>query len=64
MTAKVQLKKRPFMLIIRDGWGYNPNAEDDKYNAIKLAKTPCDDMLMSQYPHTLIHTYGEDVGLP
>ena len=64
MAAKVELKKRPFMMIIRDGWGYNPNANDDQFNAIKLAKTPCDDMLMSEYPNSLVHTYGEDVGLP
>ncbi len=52
------------MLIIRDGWGYNPNPEEDKFNAIKCANTPVDDMLMAEYPHCLIHTSGEDVGLP
>ena len=51
-------------MIIRDGWGYNPNPSEDKYNAIKCANTPTDDMLMSQYPNCLIHTSGEDVGLP
>jgi 2,3-bisphosphoglycerate-independent phosphoglycerate mutase len=59
-----QLKRRPFMLIIRDGWGYNPNPAEDKFNAIKCAKVPVDTMLMSEYPHTIIHTSGEDVGLP
>jgi 2,3-bisphosphoglycerate-independent phosphoglycerate mutase len=58
------LKRRPFMLIIRDGWGYNPNPAEDAYNSIKQAHTPTDDMLMSQYPNCLIHTSGEDVGLP
>lgn len=52
------------MLIIRDGWGYNPNPADDKYNAIKCANTPVDDMLMAEFPNCLIHTSGEDVGLP
>lgn len=58
------LKRRPFVLIIRDGWGYNPNPAEDAYNAIKQANTPVDDMLMSQYPNCIIHTSGEDVGLP
>jgi len=61
---KMFLKKKPFALIIRDGWGYNPRAEEDKINAVKCAKVPVDDMLMSEYPHTLIHTYGQYVGLP
>lgn len=64
MTTKTELKKRPFVMIIRDGWGYNPDQNDDIYNAIKQAHTPVDDMLMREYPNTLIHTYGEDVGLP
>ncbi|MCF7976385.1 MAG: 2,3-bisphosphoglycerate-independent phosphoglycerate mutase [Phycisphaerae bacterium] len=58
------LKKRPFMLIIRDGWGFNPNPGEDATNAIKCANTPVDSRLMSDYAHTLIHTYGEYVGLP
>ena len=64
MTKKVTLKIKPFVLIIRDGWGYNPNPDEDDYNAIKCAKTPVDDMLMLEYPNCLIHTSGEDVGLP
>ncbi len=61
---KVALAKRPCVLIIRDGWGYNPNADENEYNAIKRAQTPTDDMLMKDYPSCLIHTYGEYVGLP
>jgi len=61
---KVTLEKRPFVLIIRDGWGYNPNRDEEQYNAIRRAHTPTDDMLMAEYPHCLIHTSGEDVGLP
>jgi len=63
-TQKVILEKKPFVLIIRDGWGYNPNPAEDEYNAIKRANTPVDDMLMAEYPNCLIHTSGEDVGLP
>ena len=62
--AKVTLKRRPFVLIIRDGWGYNPNPQEDNFNTIKQANTPVDDMLMAQYPNCLIHTSGQDVGLP
>ena len=58
------LNRRPFVLIIRDGWGYNPRPAEDKINAIKCADTPVDDMLMAQYPNCLIHTSGEYVGLP
>jgi len=61
---KVTLKNKPFMLIIRDGWGYNPNSDEDEYNAVKCGNTPVDDMLIAEYPNCLIHTSGEDVGLP
>ncbi len=64
MTAKVQLEKHPFVMIIRDGWGHNPDPLEGKFNAINLAYKPVDDMLMKEYPNTLVHTYGEDVGLP
>ncbi len=60
----VVLKNRPFVLIIRDGWGHNPNPDEDAYNAVKCGNTPVDDMLMAEYPNCLIHTSGEDVGLP
>ncbi|MEE9370882.1 MAG: 2,3-bisphosphoglycerate-independent phosphoglycerate mutase [Sedimentisphaerales bacterium] len=62
--AKAVLKRKPFVLIIRDGWGYNPNPDEDKNNAIKCASTPVDDMLMAEFPNCLIHTDGENVGLP
>lgn len=54
----------PLVLIIRDGWGMNPNPSHDSFNAVKLAKTPVADRLMREYPWTLIKTSGEDVGLP
>lgn len=62
--TKVVLKRRPFVLIIRDGWGYNPNPSENESNAIKCADTPVDDMLMAEYPNCIIHTSGLDVGLP
>lgn len=61
---KTPLRKRPCVMIIRDGWGYNPNPQEDEYNAIKVAKPPVDAMLMAAYPNCLVRTYGEDVGLP
>jgi 2,3-bisphosphoglycerate-independent phosphoglycerate mutase len=64
MEKKVKLQRKPFVMIIRDGWGYNPKPEEDKFNAIKCSMTPIDDMLMSEYPNCLIETSGEGVGLP
>ncbi len=52
------------VLIVRDGWGRNPHAEHDAFNAVKLAATPRCDELLDRYPAALIHTSGEDVGLP
>ena len=52
------------VIIIRDGWGYNPYPKWNSANAIHLAKTPVDDRLMQEYPHVCIHTSGDDVGLP
>lgn len=52
------------VLIVRDGWGENPYPEWNHANAVHLAKTPVADALMREYPHVLIHTSGEDVGLP
>ena len=49
------------MLIVRDGWGYNP---DFKYNAIHNAKTPNHDSYIKNYPTSLIIASGENVGLP
>lgn len=52
--------KNPVILIIRDGWGYNPKKKD---NLINLAKTPNDDFYIKNYPHGLLATSGEAVGL-
>jgi 2,3-bisphosphoglycerate-independent phosphoglycerate mutase len=55
--------KRPVVLIVRDGWGANPHPAWNKANAVYLGKTPRTDRLMSAYPHVLVHTCGENVGL-
>jgi 2,3-bisphosphoglycerate-independent phosphoglycerate mutase len=54
----------PVVLIVRDGWGENPNPSHDAFNAVKLAKTPVNERLRAEWPWTLIKTSGEDVGLP
>ena len=54
----------PLVLIIRDGWGLNPNPAHDTFNAVKLANTPVARRLMAEYPWTLVKTSGEDVGIP
>jgi 2,3-bisphosphoglycerate-independent phosphoglycerate mutase len=59
-----KLSGGPYVMIIRDGWGHNPRAEEDEYNAVKRADPAVDKMLMAEYPNCLIHTSGEDVGLP
>ncbi|MDX1681643.1 MAG: 2,3-bisphosphoglycerate-independent phosphoglycerate mutase [Phycisphaeraceae bacterium] len=55
---------RPAVLIVRDGWGRNPNPEHDAFNAVHLARTPACDRLLASYPWTLIQTSGPAVGLP
>ena len=52
---------KPFLLIILDGWGYNPSSVG---NAIALARKPTWEELTRQFPNTLIHTSGPYVGLP
>ena len=55
------MKNKLTMLVIVDGWGIN---EKEEGNAAKLANTPNFDSLFSQYPDSIIHTSGLDVGLP
>ena len=63
-VSVTKLQIRPMVIIIRDGWGYNPYPKWNSANAIHLGKTPVDDRLMREYPYVRIHTSGEDVGLP
>jgi 2,3-bisphosphoglycerate-independent phosphoglycerate mutase len=52
------------VLIIRDGWGHNPDPDLNESNAIYLANTANNDRLMAEYPNTVIASAGEAVGLP
>jgi 2,3-bisphosphoglycerate-independent phosphoglycerate mutase len=54
----------PLVLVVRDGWGRNPNPEHASFDAVHLAATPVADALEQTWPATLIRTSGEDVGLP
>jgi 2,3-bisphosphoglycerate-independent phosphoglycerate mutase len=58
------VRRKPVVIIVRDGWGENPYPEWNHANAVHLARTPVAKALMRDYPHVLIHTSGEDVGLP
>jgi 2,3-bisphosphoglycerate-independent phosphoglycerate mutase len=49
------------LLVITDGIGFN---ESSNHNAFKNANTPTYDYLFENVPYSLIHTYGEHVGLP
>ena len=55
------MSKKPYALIIMDGYGVNERHEG---NAIYAAKTPNMDKYMAEYPNTVIHASGMDVGLP
>lgn len=55
------MSKKPYALIILDGYGVNKNHEG---NAIYAAKTPNMDRYMAECPNTVVHASGMDVGLP
>ncbi len=59
-----ETKKRPVVLIIRDGWGHNPNDPPAGVDAVRTADTPVADRIAAEYPRTLIRTDSMDVGLP
>lgn len=52
---------KPFLLVIIDGWGVRKAKEG---NAIVQANTPVMDLLMKNYPNTILGASGRDVGLP
>ena len=57
----------PVMLIIRDGWGINPDGKekrDENGDATLLASTPFHDKLYADYPCFKLSASGPDVGLP
>src|SRR6516164_6600733 len=58
---------QPVMLMIRDGWGINPNGRQSAKadgNATLLAQTPFHDRLYHDYPWSRLSASGMDVGLP
>ncbi len=61
------MAKKPVVLIIRDGWGFNPGgretAEKDG-NAVLLANTPFHDESLANHPKGFLSASGLDVGLP
>lgn len=58
------MKRKPVVLIIRDGWGENHNSDHDPYNAIKLSNIPVSEKISKDYPRTELEASGEAVGLP
>jgi 2,3-bisphosphoglycerate-independent phosphoglycerate mutase len=54
-------RSKPLVLTILDGWGYSPAIAG---NAIAAARKPTYDMLLRDFPNTLVHTSGPYVGLP
>lgn len=58
------MANRPVVLIIRDGWGENHHAEQQSYNAVRIAQTPVADRLSKEWPRTELMACGRDVGLP
>ena len=55
------MDKKTTMLMILDGFGIN---EKEEGNAIKMANIPNIKRILKQYPNTILHTSGFDVGLP
>jgi 2,3-bisphosphoglycerate-independent phosphoglycerate mutase len=54
-------RPKPVLLLILDGWGYRAQTA---HNAIAQANCPNWRGLLAHYPHTLVETHGEYVGLP
>ncbi len=55
------MSKKPYALIIMDGYGVNERHEG---NAIYTAKTPNMDKYLKECPNSIVHASGMDVGLP
>jgi len=59
--------KKPVVLLIRDGWGINPDGRaraKENGDATLLAKTPFHDELYAKYPRATLRASGLAVGLP
>ena len=55
------MRNKPLILTILDGWGFSPATQG---NAIAAARKPTYDLLLRDFPNTLVHTSGPYVGLP
>jgi len=56
--------KGPVCLIIRDGWGVNPNPDPvAEADATRLARTPVMSRILKEYPAAMLKCSGLDVGL-
>ena len=55
------MKDKLVALIILDGFGINKHEEG---NAVAAANKPNIDSYIKEYPNTVVHTSGMDVGLP
>ena len=53
--------QKSIVLIIRDGWGINPNPD---HNAVANAHTPRTDLFLKKFPNTILEASGTAVGLP
>ncbi|OHE85097.1 MAG: phosphoglycerate mutase (2,3-diphosphoglycerate-independent) [Verrucomicrobia bacterium RIFCSPLOWO2_12_FULL_64_8] len=60
----MSVKHRPVLLVVRDGWGKNPNPAHDQFNAVHCARKPYDDQLHARFPAALVKACGLDVGVP
>ncbi len=61
------MSHQPVVLIIRDGWGRNPQGSEAAQktgDATVLAATPYTDHLLATCPHSLLGASGQEVGLP
>jgi 2,3-bisphosphoglycerate-independent phosphoglycerate mutase len=54
----------PVLLIIRDGWGLNPDPAQNATNAVHLARKPVEDEMRKRYSSTKVVASGIDVGVP
>jgi 2,3-bisphosphoglycerate-independent phosphoglycerate mutase len=61
MPEKLNVPRRPVILIILDGFGSNPSKAN---NAVALADTPRLDDYFAHHAHTLLQASGRAVGLP
>lgn len=55
------MNQKKLALIILDGWGIGDGSGAD---AMAHSSIPCFRSLMDRYPHSLLTTFGESVGLP